>query len=452
MTETASIPSAKYGTRRHWPLSLVASILILIIAAGAIASLGMLATLYEKASRTAAAQSVVDQGAYISQWLAAFPFFHNQQVSKDDARDFNRAVEWLQKTESGLQYVTISEEGVVLYRKQVPAGDSAMPPPQIGRMTMGRKQLINGTGSVPVITFTTEQFDPSGRMRTLEVALKKEAIELNSAEAIRALKRMYFLAIITMSIAFLLCLALIILFVHREMVWQNRRRLDEHLAFAGAMAGSVIHDFRNPLSAMRLDAQLLQNEIGRADGARPERLAGLAQRIVNTIDRLDELLAEFLNTARPQEGKHEKFDLNTAVGACVELLKTRFEKSGLHLIVELYQRPLIISGFPAQFKRALLNVITNAEQFSPAKGTVTIRTGLDGKNAFVTVIDEGPGIPRAERHKIFNLFYSKRPGGTGLGLALAKTAVENCGGRIECRESPAGKGVEFAIKIPAVPE
>ena len=454
MAEAFSNLNACARPRRHWPLSLVASILIVLVASGAIFCLRVLAAFYEKASRAAAAQSVVDQGAYISQWLARFPFFRDSPLAADKAEDFNRAVEWLKKSESGLQYVTISEDGVMLYRKQVPGGNGAGPDDaaRTGKMTMGRKQLVNGTSSVPVITFSTVQVGPEGRQRTLEVALNKDAIERRSAVSVEALNRMYYISLSTIAIAFLACLAAVVGFVHREMVWQKRRRLDEHLAFAGAMAGSVIHDFRNPLSAMRLDAQLLKNEVARPEGARPERLAGLSQRIVGTIDRVDGLLAEFLTTARPEGGGSEKFELNAAAGDCIELLKTRFEKAGLRLAAELYPGPLAASGFPAQFKRALLNVMANAEQFSPPGGTVTIRTGLEGKSAFVRVTDEGPGVPTAERRKIFDLFYSKRPGGTGLGLSLARTAIKNCGGTIECQDRPGGKGTVFVIKIPTVLE
>ncbi|MFA7160534.1 MAG: hypothetical protein WC299_14650, partial [Kiritimatiellia bacterium] len=127
MAEALSNLNAATRPRRHWPLSLVASILIVLVASGAIFCLRALAALHEKASRAAAAQSVVDQGAYIAQWLSGLPYFHDSPGSKHEADNFNRAVEWLKKSESGLQYVTISEDGVVLYRKQVPGGNGAGP-------------------------------------------------------------------------------------------------------------------------------------------------------------------------------------------------------------------------------------------------------------------------------------------------------------------------------------
>ena len=80
--------------------------------------------------------------------------------------------------------------------------------------------------------------------------------------------------------------------------------------------------------------------------------------------------------------------------------------------------------------------------------TVTVQTRREHDQAIVTVSDEGPGIPRADRGRIFEIFFSRRPGGTGIGLALAKTAVENCGGAIDVETPSSGKGSRFVIRIP----
>ena len=101
-----------------------------------------------------------------------------------------------------------------------------------------------------------------------------------------------------------------------------------------------------------------------------------------------------------------------------------------------------------QFTRALLNILKNAEHFSPKNGAISVRTRLEGVAAVLEVTDEGPGIAPRERRRIFDLFYSNRPGGTGIGLALTKTAVENCGGTVEVKPGPNGKGSRFIIRAP----
>lgn len=95
-----------------------------------------------------------------------------------------------------------------------------------------------------------------------------------------------------------------------------------------------------------------------------------------------------------------------------------------------------------------MNVLNNAEHFSPAQSTVTVQTGAENGRAIVAVSDEGPGIAHAERGRIFDIFFSSRPGGTGLGLALAKAAIENCGGAISVETPPAGKGSRLVMRVP----
>lgn len=443
------------SSRHHLPLSLAAAGLIILIAVSALLYLRVLAALYEKASRLSAAKSTIDYGVHISQWLAEQPFVQGTQNEKEDAENFNRTVDWLQKMEGAVQYVAVSEDKIVLYQKQMGAGagktenDFTRPPPtRRGQTTIGRKKIVLGTNILPVITFSMSQMTPDGHQRMLEFGLNKAIIDRQNAGAAAALSRMFYLSLATIAIAFAVCLAAIIGLVHREMVWQKRRRLDEHLAFAGAVAGSVLHDFRNPLSAMRLDAQLLHGEVTKGNECLPERLVELAQRIVKTIDRIDGLLAEFLTLAKPEKNERETFDVNACVIDCLELLKTRFEKSGLTLTTDLTKEPLPVAGFPVQFKRALLNIMTNAEQFSPPTGKITIQTCMEKKYALIKITDEGPGVPHSERKKIFDLSYSKRPGGIGIGLALARTAIENCDGNITAETPPDGKGAFFVVKIP----
>jgi len=440
-----------YGKRRHWPLSLAAGIAIVLIAAAAIISLLMLEELYKKASRLSAAKSVIDQGAYISQWLSEDPYFKESGNGGDMAESFVRTAQWLQKMEKGVRFVSLSDNDVVLYRKQFADNrEDSMPAP--GQTVISRQKIISGTNILPVITFARIMTTPDGHKRKLEVALDKDIIERQSSSSVSALKRMFLFSMITISVAFAACLLAIIALAHREMTWQKRGRLNEHLAFAGAVAGSVIHDFRNPLSAMRLDAQLLQAETAKEAEKRPERLAELSGRIVRTIDRVDKLLAEFLTLSTPAKpGKRrETFDVNECVRDCAELLKHRFEKGGLNLILDLTPESLLVAGISAQFKRALLNIMTNAEQSSPPAGRVTIRSCSIDNEAVITIADEGKGIPSEARKKIFGLFYSTRPGGTGIGLALAKTAIENCGGEISVETPANGKGAAFVIKIPNV--
>lgn len=442
-----------YNTRRHTPLIPIAGLVILLIAGVAITNLWLLVNLYESTARSSSTLSAIQYGLLVTRDLEQQPFFVKNTTAKEDAEQFGRVVDALQMVDPGLEYVSVSEGGAIIYHKQarlasepIKSVESITNRPET--VSMGRKKLWVGTNMIPVITFTRTFRSPEGRARDLQVAFRKNVFEREHAGATTAVTTMFKMSLLTLVVSFGLCLLAVIGLVRRELIWQKRQRLNEHLSFAGAMAGSIIHDFRNPMSAMRLDAQLLQVETAKGSAGRPERLLDLANRITQTIDRMDTLLGEFLVIYKPDAAARERFDLNTCVQDCIELVKHRFAKAGIRIVLELSPTPLYVQGYPVQFKRALSNVLNNAEHFSPADSTVTVQTQEENKKAMVTVTDEGPGIPQADRSHIFEIFFSRRPGGTGIGLALAKTAVENCGGVIDVETPPSGKGSRFVIRIP----
>jgi len=442
-----------HNSRRHTPLIPIAGLVILLIAGVAVVNLWLLVNLYESTTRSSSALSAIQYGLLVTKDLEQQPFFSNTSVAKKDVEQFGRVVDALQMLEPGLEYVSVSERGAIVYHKQARLGPE--PGESTGTTTnrtepvsVGRKKLWVGTNMIPVITFTRTFRFPEGYARDLQVAFRKNVFERDHAGASKALTTMFRMSLLTLVVSFGLCLLVIIGLVRRELTWQKRQRLNEHLSFAGAMAGSIIHDFRNPMSAMRLDAQLLQHETAKGSAGHPERLVHLADRITQTIDRMDILLGEFLVIYKADATTRERFDINTCVQDCIELVKNRFAKGRLQVVMELSPTPLCVQGYPVQFKRALSNVLNNAEHFSPPDSTVTVKTRRENDEAVVTVTDVGPGIPRADRGRIFEIFFTTRPGGTGIGLALAKTAVENCGGTIDVETPASGKGSRFVIRIP----
>jgi signal transduction histidine kinase len=237
----------------------------------------------------------------------------------------------------------------------------------------------------------------------------------------------------------------------------ERQRLEEQLhqserlAALGEMIAGVSHEIRNPLGIIRSTAELLHDRI---ESDRQKRFSGI---IIEEATRLNDILTEFLDFARPK-------NLHPIPGAIEEVLERNIQvlEAELHRLgVEInrdYQTGHFI--FEADFDllyRAFINLFANALQAMPAGGTLTVRTALVHPNGSspqveVTVQDTGPGISAEVRSKVFNPFFTTREKGTGLGLAIVKTIIDSHAGDIDI-QSRAGEGTAIIVRLPvAQPE
>jgi signal transduction histidine kinase len=326
-----------------------------------------------------------------------------------------------------------------------PALVTSNPPVRVSRQV-----LQTADGKVPVMVFRRDIPVQGGPVMSVEVGLRREALGGQQRTASAAVASMYHLALLASVTAFTLCLGVLVWAAHRDRRREERRRQEEHLAFSGALANGIVHDFRNPMSAVRLDAQMLDRETQRGEGPRPERLRELAGRIGRTMDRMDAVFREFLYLAQPPGERWESVDVEAAVRECVETMAPRFEQAGIGVTVSWTERPPRVRAVATSLKRALVNVLVNALQFSPPRGTVDVAGGrARPEEVWVEIRDRGPGIPEKDRRRVFEMFTTTRPGGTGLGLFLARTAVLNCGGEIAALPREGG-GTAIRIVLPAL--
>ena len=408
------------------------------VAALAAVSLGLLQKAYRQSFHAAAAVRVVETGRAMAARLA-------QQASSAKAADwasFGHLVHGLAEAEPSLYYVSVTENGAILYHEQMP--NTALP--DGASVRIGRASVVDGDATVPVLTFTARTAPNDGAVRSVQVALRRGQVEREEAEAAAALGIMFRVALGTMTAAFLLSVLLVVWVFRRELRRQRRRRVEEHLALAGALADGIIHDVRNPLSALGLDVQMIEREAGKGREARPERLTELAVRARSTIERLDSIMGEFLLVSQPEGRMPEPVDLTACLRDSLDLLGPRFERLEVKLAIDLPTAPLWIAGHAVALKRAFVNLLVNAEQASPRGGVVTVRATRDGQAGVVEISDQGRGIPRAERKRVFEMFVTQRPGGLGLGLSLAKSAIESCGGSVEIADAPYG-GARFVLRF-----
>lgn len=221
----------------------------------------------------------------------------------------------------------------------------------------------------------------------------------------------------------------------------------KRLAALGSMSAGLAHEIRNPLAGIKGAAQLLQGD-EEPDGERREML----QIIIDETDRLNIVVSQFLDYARPFELRLTTEDLGLVVQRAVALVRAQGLPEGVTLTEASGGTlpPLRID--PTRVSQVVLNLLHNALQALGGPGTVTVRTRATrdraGRRAVeLQVSDTGPGVPRETLDQIFVPFFTTKPDGTGLGLAISQRIVQSHGGEIDVVSGP-GEGATFTVRLP----
>lgn len=237
---------------------------------------------------------------------------------------------------------------------------------------------------------------------------------------------------------------------------KNRRLEDSKLAaernaYKGLLASGLAHEIRNPLNAMNMNLQMLEEEVQALpglDAAEPLELLGSTK---NEIRRLESLVTNFLLYARPSPPKIEPHDVGQVLRDIATFLQADFRGHGVALRLDVDPSIPAVGFDDAKIRQALMNILVNARQVLREGGEVTLRSRAGSAGEVVVEIqDDGPGMPEDTRARIFEPFYSQRRGGTGLGLPIARLLVEQHGGSVEVLSEP-GKGATFRITLPRHP-
>ncbi|MGZ6076772.1 MAG: ATP-binding protein [Myxococcaceae bacterium] len=231
----------------------------------------------------------------------------------------------------------------------------------------------------------------------------------------------------------------------------ERMRERDRLAALGEMAAGLAHEIRNPLGAIKGAAQCL--EPAPRDGEEGEFL----DVIVEEVNRLNGVVTQFLDYARPLKQSFGTVDINEVVARTIRLIQNEVP-GRIALAVELGESLPSVEGDPEQLKQVLINLVQNAIQaLGTAPGTIRVRTrGPDrfadlrasGEFVEIDVADDGPGIPPEQQPNIFVPFFTTKQKGTGLGLAICQRIVKSHGGSISV-QSKAGEGSTFVVRLPA---
>jgi signal transduction histidine kinase len=223
---------------------------------------------------------------------------------------------------------------------------------------------------------------------------------------------------------------------------------NERLAAIGKMAAHVTHEIRNPLSAMGLNLEMLEEELGSGDqGAEVRKLVDAVHR---EVQRLEHLSEEYLRVARLPQPRMESEDVAAAVQEIVTFATPEIKSAGctVKVTVDKSLPPALFDE--AQLRQALLNLLRNAREAMPGGGPIEVSVSAVGMSVVVDVDDRGGGIPEDIRARVFDPFFSTKGEGTGLGLAITRHIVASHGGTIVC-ESRAEGGTRFRLALPIAP-
>lgn len=218
----------------------------------------------------------------------------------------------------------------------------------------------------------------------------------------------------------------------------------QRLAVLGRLATGLAHEIRNPLSSISGSVEMVRDS--RALSSEDRQLLGI---VISEVERLNQLVTTMLQAGKPREIHPEKVDLRLLAREVVSVARAEATTSNaLNIEAEDPGRPVLVRVDPSQMRQLIWNLVKNALQASPYGGSVEVSTGynLVGR-AFLEVTDQGSGIGAESRERLFDVFYSGRSYGVGLGLAVVKQIVEQHGALIEVIDRTGG-GTCFRVVLP----
>lgn len=226
---------------------------------------------------------------------------------------------------------------------------------------------------------------------------------------------------------------------------EEQLRRADRLSALGELSAGMAHEIRNPLGSIRGTAEILQDAFDASD-ARHE----FSRILIREVDRLNSVVQNFLNFAKPTEGDRGLVDPLRVLREVVELTNRQAVQSGVMTELRLQGAPGV-AGDAGQLKQAFLNLVLNAFQAMPEGGRLTLESRVEAGRLLLEFRDTGKGIVPENLDRIFNPFFTTRPDGTGLGLAITHRIVQGHRGTLSV-VSQSGLGTTFTLSFPLLKE
>jgi signal transduction histidine kinase len=232
---------------------------------------------------------------------------------------------------------------------------------------------------------------------------------------------------------------------------EGRRQIESQMGLLSRLdainrlTGGVAHEVKNPLNSIAARLALLESMVGEDSAEAAEEIKVIGEE----VERLDRVVRTFLDFTRPVEMARKELDLAEITRDVAALVQPDAARRSVS--VHFSSRPECVPlwGDPDLLRQALMNLAVNALDAMPHGGALSFDVELRARDAQLTVTDTGAGIPEAQRDKIFQLYFTTKKNGSGLGLAMVYRAVQLHGGSIEVDSEP-GRGTRFRIMLPAL--
>lgn len=232
---------------------------------------------------------------------------------------------------------------------------------------------------------------------------------------------------------------------------EQELEVSRRLAAIGRLTANVGHEVKNPINAMVVHLELLRSKLGNGafDSQSAQKHVEILADEMHRLDRVVQTLADF---SRPMELDLREHDLRRVVEQTIDLAGEELKENNVSIVCDLQSAPVPVRVDAEVVRQALLNLLLNAMQAMPDGGVVRVMVRRDSRLAFVEIADNGVGIPESLLPRIFDLYFTTKPRGSGIGLAMTYRILQLHGGAMEVRSNAdpnsAAHGTTFTLQIP----
>jgi signal transduction histidine kinase len=228
---------------------------------------------------------------------------------------------------------------------------------------------------------------------------------------------------------------------------EEKIRKAESLSFVGTLAGGLAHEIRNPLSTLNINLQLLKEDWADPVTSKEQRSVKRIDALLRETNRLERVLSDFLRFAGRYQLHREPHRVNAILEELLDFYGPEARQRKIAVKAELDPSVPVLPLDAALLRQAFVNVVKNAQEAMPAGGTLAVRTAAGRRAVDVEIADTGIGIAPEHREQIFEVYFTTKPNGSGLGLPTTRRIVEEHGGTIAVESEP-GKGTRVRIQLP----